>query len=109
MPTHTRSSVQPTDAETTDHIQRFLAAAVSPLRAQQDGGVASLISRHKGLKCLDKLPLYKELAAAVAERNACEKLYSKTEDKLKALDRKVQEKLGNIVAAKKKKKTTPRQ
>jgi hypothetical protein len=109
MPTHTRSSVQPTDAETTDHIQRFLAAAVLPIRAEQDGGVASLISRHKGLKCLDKLPLYKELAAAVAERNACKKLFSKTEDKLKALDRKVQEKLGNIVAAKKKMKTTPRQ
>ena len=63
-----------------------------------------VMMQYKGLKCLGKLPMYKELAAAVAERNACEKLYEKTESQLKALDAKVQSKLAKIRDAKRKKR-----
>lgn len=58
----------------------------------------------KGLKCLEKLPLYKALADAVLERNNCERLHTETENKLRVLDSKVQAKLSAIVNHKKERK-----
>lgn len=94
----------PSDEETAAFIREFLAAATSPVRAGQADEFGILQQRFKGLKCLEKIPLYKELVEAIAERNACEHLYSKTEQELKALDRKVQKKFNNILEAKEKRK-----
>lgn len=94
MTRQTRASTRvPTDAETDATITNFLSWATTPPKGS---GSRSLDSRYDGLRCLQAMPLYKDLAAAVEERNACEKLYSKTEEKLKALDAKVQTKLNAI-------------
>jgi hypothetical protein len=92
------------DSETDEYIRDFLSAAVVPVRAQQADNTNGVMARFKGLKCVEKMPLYKDLVAAMVERNACERLYNKTEAKLKSLDGKVQSKLDKILEAKKKSK-----
>jgi hypothetical protein len=84
--------------------EAFLKELMTDARLSvQPAPTGSTDVRYKGLKCIGKLPMYKELAAAVAERNACERLFEKTESQLKALDAKVQAKLLAIMDARTKK------
>jgi hypothetical protein len=106
MPRQTRSSRPYADAETAATISNFMSWAVLPTAASEIDPLASHFSRVEGLQCLEALPLYEDLAAAVAERNACEKLYSKTEEMLKGLDAKVQIRLNAIQKFKSKKRQT---
>lgn len=94
MSRQTRSSRAPSDAQTTATITNFVSWATTPPKSSGSKGIDT---RYEGLKCLEAMPLYKDLAAAMVERNACEKLYSNTEDHLKMLDAKVQNKLNAII------------
>jgi hypothetical protein len=95
MPPAKRLRSDRSSDSTKKYIDAYIKDLTFPLKEtdKEIGGEA--LGRLKGLKCL---------ANAVLERNACEKLHTDAEEKLKALDRKVQAKMSAIVTHKRERK-----